>query len=211
MLLVIYKYDIQHVTESSNKDAMPYAPEQKQKSRNRILDAAMGLFKARGFGDVSIDEIMAEAGLTRGAFYAHFKSKDDLVIESFRAAAATPPPTEAGPEKLLAFVDTYVSALHRDNPAGGCCISALTADVAREGPEARAAYTEFLRGFSGIVDTYLGNDRHALSDDALAIIAQMVGTVQIARAVNDPMLSTRLLKAGRQAVNYLLPPEDDVA
>ena len=188
---------------------MPYAPDQKQISRDRILKAAMGLFKARGFEDVSIDEVMGEAGLTRGAFYAHFKSKSDLIVHSFLSAATAANPTQGGAEAFAAFADTYVSALHRDNPTSGCPIAALTADVAREGPQARTAYTEFVRGFAGVVDTYLGNDPQALSDDALAIIAQMIGAVQIARAVNDPMLSTRLLKAGRQAVNYLLPPEND--
>ncbi len=186
---------------------MPYAPDQKQKSRDRILKSAMALFKTRGFEDVSIDEIMGDAGLTRGAFYAHFKSKADLIAQCFLSAATGPIRAEG--EGFGAFADTYVSALHRDNPSGGCVISALTADVTREGPEARAAYTEFLRYFTGVVDSYLGNDPHAQSDDALAIVAQMVGTVQIARAVNDPMLSTRLLKAGRQAVDYLLPPENN--
>jgi len=188
---------------------MPYAPELKQKSRGEILKAAIHLFKQRGFEDVSIDEVMGAAGLTRGAFYAHFRSKADLVAQSFRAAAGAPTPAMASAEELAQFADTYVSAMHRDNPAAGCPIAALTADVAREGPEERAAYTEFLKYFTGVIDTYLGNGKDDLSEDALALVAQMVGAVQISRAVSDPMLSTRILKAGRQAVDYLLPPEDE--
>ena len=188
---------------------MPYAPELKMKSREKILEAALRLYKARGFEDVSIDEVMAEAGLTRGGFYAHFKSKADLIAQAFLEAAREPVEAVAGAEALGAFADTYVSAMHRDNPGAGCPGAALTQDVARESPEARAAYTEFLRAFTGAIDVFLGNDKRDMSEDALALIAQMIGTVQMARAVSDPMLSTRILKAGRQAVDYLLPPEDE--
>jgi len=188
---------------------MPYAPEMKQKSRGNILKEAICLFKERGFEDVSIDEVMGEAGLTRGAFYAHFTSKADLIAQAFRAASGVPTPAMASAEELGRFADTYVSAMHRDNPGAGCPIAALTPEVAREGPEAREAYTEFLKYFTGVIDSYLGNGKDDLSDDALALIAQMVGAVQISRAVSDPMLSTRMLKAGRQAVDYLLPPEEE--
>lgn len=188
---------------------MPYAPEMKQKSRGKILKEAIRLFKERGFEDVSIDEVMGEAGLTRGAFYAHFTSKADLIARAFRAAAGVPSPAMASAEELGRFADTYVSAMHRDNPGAGCPVAALTADVAREGPEAREAYTAFLKYFTGVIDGYLGNDAGDLSDDALALVAQMVGAVQISRAVSDPILSTRMLKAGRQAVDYLLPPEGE--
>ena len=188
---------------------MPYAPEMKQKSRGEILKAAIHLFKERGFEGVSIDEVMGEAGLTRGAFYAHFTSKADLIAQAFRAASGVPTPAMASAEELGRFADTYVSAMHRDNPGAGCPVAALTAEIAREGPQAREAYTEFLKYFTGVIDSYLGNDKDDLSDDALALVAQMVGAVQISRAVADPMLSTRMLKAGRQAVDYLLPPEDE--
>jgi len=188
---------------------MPYAPEMKQKSRGNILKEAICLFKERGFEDVSIDEVMGEAGLTRGAFYAHFTSKADLIAQAFRAASGVPTPAMASAEELGRFADTYVSAMHRDNPGAGCPIAALTPEVAREGPEAREAYTEFLKYFTGVIDSYLGNGKDDLSDDALALVAQMVGAVQISRAVSDPMLSTRMLKAGRQAVDYLLPPEEE--
>jgi len=188
---------------------MPYAPEQKKNSRERVLEAALKLFKERGFEQVSIDEVMAEAGLTRGGFYAHFTSKADLIAQAILEVAGRPDPIVAELGTFADFADTYISARHRDNPAGGCAGAALTQSIAREGPEARAAYTEFLKSFAGVIDQHLGNEAHALSDDALALLAQMIGTVQMARAVSDPMLSTRILKAGRQAVDYLLPPEEE--
>jgi len=169
----------------------------------------MPLFKARGFEDVSIDEVMAAASLTRGGFYAHFRSKSDLIAECFAAEVGAPTPAQehAGANELAKFADAYVSALHRDNAADGCPIAALTQDVIREAEGPRGAYTGFLKYFTGVIDGYLGNTPGDQSDDAIAVLTQMVGTIMIARAVDDPMLSTRILKAGRQAVDYLLPPE----
>jgi len=169
----------------------------------------MRLFKERGFEGVSIDEITGEAGLTRGGFYAHFQSKADLIAQAFLGATGAMVPTAADASALGQFADSYVSAQHRDNPGGGCPVAALTQSVAREGPEARAAYTQFMKHFTGVIDIYLGNDQGDLSDDALALVAQMMGALQMARAVDDPVLSTRILKAGRQAVDYLLPPGDE--
>ncbi len=209
MFIDILIYDDKHNVESTWEKSMPYAPEQKKRSRERILSAAMPLFKARGFEDVSIDEVMAAADLTRGGFYAHFRSKSDLIAECFAAEVGLQTPAQelAGSDELSKFVDAYVSALHRDNPQGGCPIAALTQDVTREGDAPRSAYTRFLKYFIGVIDGYLGNAPGDQTDDALAILAQMVGTVMVARATNDPMLSTRILKAGRQAVDYLLPPD----
>jgi len=187
---------------------MPYASDHKQKSREKILTSARRIFKERGFDGVTIDDVMGDAGMTRGGFYAHFRSKGDLIAH----ALASEGPDEQKPWgalELLGFAELYVSADHRDRPGEGCPAAALTQEIARSDDETRTAYTDFLRRFAEVIDTYLGNDGNALSDDALAIMAQMVGTVQMARAVNDPMMSTRLLKAGRQAVEYLLPPEAD--
>ncbi len=188
---------------------MPYAPDQKKKSREKVIRAAMRLFKERGFEAVSIDEVMAEAGLTRGGFYAHFKSKADLIAQALLEEAPAPQPLGVDLDELGIFADAYVSALHRDSPSEGCAAAALTQAAAREGPEVRAAYTAFFRTLVGRIDSYLGNQSGSISEDAIALAAQMAGTVQIARAVDDPMLSTRILKAGRQAVDYLLPPEGE--
>lgn len=185
---------------------MPHPPGKKAESRQKILDAALALFKARGFDDVTIDEVMGNAGLTRGGFYAHFANKDDLVAHSLMPRT-TERPDGPSAEGLRAFSSEYLSAEHRDNPAQGCLASALTQEIARQGPDVRAAFSEFLKYLTETVDGYLGNGNGELSEDALAIVAQMVGTMQLARAVSDPMLSVRILKAGRQAVEYLIPPE----
>lgn len=185
---------------------MPYAADHKQKSREKILAAARVIFKERGFETVTIDDVMGAAGMTRGGFYAHFKSKGDLIAQALLSEAVAAP-ADVGQDQLLAFSGQYISADHRDRPGEGCPAAALSSEIARGAEETRTAYTEYLRQFVSVIDAYLENDAGKLSDDALAIMAQMVGTVQMARAVNDPMLSTRLLKAGRQAVEYLLPPD----
>ena len=185
---------------------MPYAKDHKQKSRAKILAAARRIFKEQGFETVTIDDVMGAAGMTRGGFYAHFKSKGDLIAQTLLSEGMNPP-TAWGADELLKFTGQYLSADHRDKPGDGCPAAALTQEVARSDDETRAAYTDFLRHFASVIDTYLENDAGKLSDDALAIMAQMVGAVQMARAVSDPMLSTRMLKAGRQAVEYLLPPD----
>ncbi len=185
---------------------MPHPPGKKAESRQKILDAALALFKARGFEGVTIDEVMGDAGLTRGGFYAHFKNKDDLIAYSLMPRT-TARPDAASASGLRDFAGEYLSADHRDDPSKGCLASALTQEIAREGPEVRAAFNEFLKYMIETVDAYMGNDSGELSEDALAIVAQMVGTLQLARAVPDPMLSVRILKAGRQAVDYLIPPE----
>lgn len=186
---------------------MPHPPGKKAESRARILDAAIALFRTRGFENVTIDEVMGEAGLTRGGFYAHFANKDDLVAHALLPRPAEDGERESGAEALRAFAATYLSSEHRDHPEQGCTVGALTADVVREAADVRAAYFEFYRYFAGTIDQLIGNDAHELSDDALAIVAQMVGTLMTARAVPDSMLSVRILKAGRQAVEYLMPPE----
>ncbi len=185
---------------------MPHPPGKKAESRQKILDAALALFMARGFDDVTIDEVMGNAGLTRGGFYAHFANKDDLIAHALRPRPAERP---QGPdaEGLKEFAGIYLSAECRDDPANGCPASSLTQEVARQGPEVRAAFSEFLKYFTETVDGYLGNGNGELSEDALAIVAQLIGTMQLARAASDPMLSVRILKAGRQAVEYLIPPE----
>ncbi len=185
---------------------MPYPAGHKEKSRAKILGAAREVFKKEGFESVTIDEVMGAAGMTRGGFYAHFKSKGDLIAQTLLSETVESP-GETGQDELLGFAATFMSANHRDKPATGCPATALSEEIARSDAETRTAYTEYVGHLAATIDALLGNDAGKLSDDALAIMAQMVGTVQIARAVSDPMLSTRLLKAGRQAVEYLLPPE----
>ena len=119
---------------------MRYDKGHKDATRQRILDVASRQFREQGVAAVGLAGIMADAGLTNGAFYAHFDSKEDLVREVLSHAGISaincrrPPRAGAG---LEAPIRDYLSASHRDNPGGGCPTSALVAEIARH-PEGDA-------------------------------------------------------------------------
>ena len=176
---------------------MGYPPEHKQQTRERIVEAARRLWKAKGYANVSIGELMKDAGLTHGGFYAHFKSKDDLfaeaaldtqILERYRAMTADPGVTPLSVFEMV--LDTYLSAGHRDNPSEGCPLVALSEDAWRMGRGVQSAYTK-------LTDTAIQQLTHVLGGDgvlARATLAAMVGAVQLARGVDDEAQSLAILE-----------------
>ncbi len=181
---------------------MPYAAEHKQQTRARILDSARRLFNRRGLTEISIDEIMAGAGLTRGAFYAHFDSKEELYAEAIlQFIRCTPPPDwqqrhvsvpsrgEALARRILA---AYLSRDHLEDVEGSCPMIGLATDVARGGAAAKAAYREVLAMMVDLFAAHLAPAPGATPpvddgrDRALAMAALCVGGMVLARAVDDP-------------------------
>jgi TetR/AcrR family transcriptional regulator, transcriptional repressor for nem operon len=180
-----------------------YSRDQKERTRREILEAALQAFKARGIDGVGVADIMAEAGLTHGGFYAHFASKDQLAAEacahSLRQASprvlAQEPAIDAG-HPLQMFIRRYLSRSHRDNPSDGCVVPALAGDVARRSPETREAFTRAAREYvEEIVALSAGEIDQ---DDGWALLAGMAGSIMLARAVDDPVLSDRILYAARK-------------
>ena len=176
---------------------MGYSAEHTARTRARILASARRLFKAQGVNDVSVDAVMADAGLTRGGFYAHFKSKEALVAE---ALAETPVldllhkhPRDA--EWAQRVLSEYVGPLHRDHRASGCPLAALAADAERAGPAVRHAYTESLETLVAELETRLGGRAKAL-----ATLAMLLGGITLARTVDDTGLSDEILAACRAAL-----------
>jgi len=175
---------------------MGYPPDHKQKTRQRIVEAARKLWKAKGYANVSIGEIMKAAGLTHGGFYAHFKSKEALfvaaaldtsVTERYRAFKDDP---KAHPLDVFeAVLDTYLSVGHRDNPEDGCPLVALSDDAWRMGAGVQSAYTQLTKKAVKLLTELLNGD------EALAhtVLAALVGAIQLARAVDDPKLSEAFL------------------
>lgn len=185
---------------------MPRSVRHKAQTRARIIEAAARAFRERGVDQVGIADIMRDAGLTHGGFYAHFPNKDALVAEAamrglddsrraFVAAAAA-----ARPEApLREVIRRYVSRSHRDFPADGCATPALAAEIAREPAEVRTAFTEGLDEFVVALMDYLpGETPEARRDAALVLIASMSGAVALSRAINDPTVSDRVLLATRR-------------
>jgi TetR/AcrR family transcriptional regulator, transcriptional repressor for nem operon len=156
---------------------------------------------------LSVAELMHDAGLTHGAFYRHFGSRAELVEAAVQAALdhgsrrTRDAAAMTGGSALEAIIDGYLSALHRDKPETGCAVAALAGDAARAGEGARRAYT-------GQVDRYLDlltpllatDDPERDRDEAMLMLAALVGATALARAVDDPDLSDELLAGTRRAL-----------
>lgn len=180
--------------------------ELKQQTHQRIVEEAAHQFRAEGIQPVGIAELMEHIGLTHGGFYAHFKNKDALTAEActegfaqtqemlLQAAHDALPGAE-----LTAILERYLSIPHRDRPASGCVAASLSAEVARSPQEVRTAYTQSLQTLLSHLAAFLpGEGTEEQEDQALALFAGLVGTLVLARAVNDPALSERLLRLNRQ-------------
>src|SRR5260370_3237436 len=131
---------------------MPYTPEHKRETRRKILESARRLFNKKGFSDVSIDEIMTNAGLTRGGFYRHFRHKDELYAETVRRFLCpdAPKPWQQTPTRPARkprgqrVIDAYFSQDHFDDRETCCPLIALPSDVMRSSDALKGAYSEVL-------------------------------------------------------------------
>jgi TetR/AcrR family transcriptional repressor of nem operon len=184
---------------------MRVSREQAAQTRDRIVEVASALFRAKGFGGVGVADIMKGAELTHGGFYGHFGSKDDLAVEASRRALAASATrwerivAEARDKPYPALIENYLSARHCNDPASGCALSALGTDAARGNASLRAAFAEGLQRLVDILtDALPGFSKPAKRRKAIAAMATMVGAVTLARAVNDPVLSEEILDAARQ-------------
>jgi len=182
---------------------MRYEKGHKDVTRQRIIDVASGQFRAHGVAARGLAGIMTEAGLTNGAFYAHFESKEDLVRavlgealgrreQTLRAAADK----EAGLEVLIR---DYLSPRHRDDPGRGCPTAAMVAEIARHPKKTRDAFTVKVVELIALIAAQIEGSPPARRGNAVAIYGMMVGTLQLARAVNDKRLSDEILENGLAA------------
>ena len=179
----------------------------KQRTREKILDSALKLFRKSGIDGTGIDSVMKKSGLTAGGFYAHFKSKENLVVDvvdtalsqaagRLRAAALETP---ADPARGL--LDLYLSAKHRDNTASGCAIVALSTDLARRSPAVAEKIGEYLERWIGFFMRNGYTRAQAVQQVALA-----VGALSLARMVKGQELSYEFLKAGIDSSQLLRKP-----
>ena len=188
---------------------MRYGKDQKQATRRRIVEAAGRRFKQDGIDGSGVAAVMSDAGLTNGAFYAHFRSKEDLVAnvlaDQLRAQRQNVDAEPSGRAGLEAFIRAYLSPQHRDQPADGCPSAALLDEIARRPPATRQAFTdELLATADDIAARFDPTDANATRTDALTILGHMIGTLQLARALTDPDLSDQLLTRGAATALKLL-------
>jgi len=175
---------------------MRYPAKDTAAKHERIVKEAARLFRERGFENVTVGEVMKAAGLTHGAFYAHFGSKQALqeaAVTYGQELSADRARGHGGTKKdRKAYADRYLSPRHRDNPGNGCTMATLAQDVARSTPELKAA---FERGFEEILSAQGGNREEAIFETAA-----LLGGVVLARAVQDPQLSDEILQSVRQKI-----------
>jgi TetR/AcrR family transcriptional repressor of nem operon len=188
---------------------MRYGKDQKQATRQRILEAAGRRFKQDGIDGAGVATLMSDAGLTNGAFYAHFTSKEDLVanvladqLRAQRQNFDAQPSDRAG---LEAFIRAYLSPQHRDQCADGCPSAALLDEIVRRPAATRQIFTdELLDTADDIASRLERTDAETARTDALAIFGFMIGTLQLARALTDRGLSDQLLAHGVETALKLL-------
>ena len=188
---------------------MRYSKDHKQATRQRVLEAAGRRFKQDGIDGAGVAAVMADAGLTNGAFYAHFTSKEDLVanvladqLRAQRHSFDAQPPDRAG---LEAFIRAYLSPQHRDQCADGCPSAALLEEIARRPAATKQVFTDELLATADDIAARLNTtDVEAARTDALTLFGLMLGTLQLARALTDRDLSDQLLARGVETALKLL-------
>lgn len=185
---------------------MRYTRDHKAATREKILEGAVTRLKENGSGGIAIAELMEDAGLTHGGFYAHFKSRGALVEESFRHALdgiarrwrSRVEKAPAG-EGLAAIVNGYLTREHRDDVPGGCALPALGAELAHANARTRRIFTEKLEEAIDLVAAQTAkHPTKEAREQAIGTIATMVGTLLLARAAGDGALSVEILNAGRK-------------
>jgi TetR/AcrR family transcriptional repressor of nem operon len=198
---------------------MRYSREHKLETHARIVKKASVRLREQGAHGVGVADLMKDAGLTHGGFYAHFDSREALVIEAFahamdrgnerwrKLAEQTPPD-----KRLAAIVDSYLTKAHRDDPGNGCAIPTLGAEIARESPKTRKAFAARVERMIATLAALIPEvPRKAARKQATAAIATMMGTLVLARIAGNGEFSDEILGAGREAVLARAAPAKRVA
>lgn len=187
---------------------MRYSKEHKQETHERIVKRAAVRLREKGAHGIGVADLMKEAGLTHGGFYAHFDSREALVIEAMghimdraterwrKLGEQTPPE-----KRLATIVDSYLSEVHRDDPGHGCAIPTLGAEIARESPKTRKAFAAKLEQMIDMLASIIPDvPPKAARKQATTTIATMMGTLVMARIAGSGEFSDEILAAGREAI-----------
>lgn len=173
-------------------------------NRERILDSAAQLFREKGFDGIGLNDLMQAAGLTRGGFYGHFDSKDDLAAQASRRALQVNrehwgPGGQAGPTALADWIKAYLSQAHVERVGDGCAFAALAGDAARSGPAVKQAFAEGVEDVVAALQPQLPEgSAEARRRHALALLSTLVGGLLLARAVGDTSLAREVRQASRE-------------
>ena len=178
------------------QEKMRYPAKETAAKHERIVKEASRLFRERGFENVTVAEVRKAAGLTHGAFYAHFGSKQELqrAALAYGQELAAKRARSSGTKRngRRAYADWYLSSQHRDNPGAGCTMAALAPEVARSTPELKASFEQ---GLEQILSSISGHRKETIFHTAA-----MLGGIILARAVKNPKLSEEILESVRETL-----------
>ncbi|RZL01799.1 MAG: TetR/AcrR family transcriptional regulator [Rubrivivax sp.] len=194
---------------------MDSKPSRREITHDRIVETAARAIRRAGYQGVGVADIMKEAGLTHGGFYAHFASRDALLVEAVEragqdgSAVITQRMAERqakGASEFRALVESYLSDAHLANAEHGCPVAALCSEMPRQAPQVREASAKRVLGMVKLVKKAL--PASAPADTALVIASTMVGALQLARALGDNAQGKALLKANRLSLLAQHDPMD---
>jgi TetR/AcrR family transcriptional repressor of nem operon len=185
------------------KICMRYPAEETAVKHQRILQVASVLFRERGFHSVSVNDVMKASGMTKGAFYHHFESKEHLIAECLRDASskalARMATAEHSSEAMAEHIQDYVSDWHRDERGDGCLIAALGSEAARE-EYVRPLFTQHVEGvLTSLMAPKAGAEDPSNRRNAIRTLSEMVGAIVLARAVDELVLSEEILREVRSS------------
>lgn len=184
---------------------MRYGKDHKEETHKRVVEAAARRFRKDGIESTGVVDLMADAGLTHGGFYAHFSSKETLVKEALAAASMKSrahlqgqidEARAEGRDPLEAIIRSYLTATHRDRPDRGCSVAALGSEIARHPRKTREAFTEGLEKTIGIIASALPETVPNRQERAYAIFSTLIGALQLSRAISDSAMSQAVIDAG---------------
>jgi TetR/AcrR family transcriptional repressor of nem operon len=180
---------------------MKYSSDQRAKAKQAILQAGAKSLRKSGFNGVGVDGLAASAGVTSGAFYSNFSNKEEFlgeVIEAYLGNRFVDPGSGSLSERQARFKDflgEYISAAHREDPAIGCVMPSLSADVSRSNAAVRKAYQRKMGELIERMSRAMAGTPAQKEKQAWSVLAMMVGAVTIARALPDGKEANKLLKA----------------
>jgi AcrR family transcriptional regulator len=190
----------------AKEDTVPYPPEHRTRTRARIVRSAQALFNRHGFSAVSIDDLMKEAGLTRGGFYSYFRSKEELYAEAVALSLEVTPWSRwdgvsvdfAARDAARQVIDAYLSREHFDDVEGSCPMVTLPGDVARGGKVVKGAFERVFRAMAGVFEESLKREGRPDRRRAIAIAEICVGAMVVARSVASAELAETIRDAARE-------------
>jgi TetR/AcrR family transcriptional repressor of nem operon len=187
---------------------------QAEENRQTVINVASRLFRQHGFDGIGLKDLMEAAGLTQGAFYKQFASKEDLAVQASRRALESATlrwsaAAEANPnDPLGAVIAFYLSMGHREEKMDGCPVVALGADAARQGDDVKASFEAGIRKYLEMLGSWIGEvDGEELAGKPMAVLSTMVGALMLSRAVNDPNLARAFLDSAVDQVRAAVAPK----